>query len=75
MFIFGKPKGGYASQTEEQEVVRLIDASKTARAVQEGVVVEQLSDKAAWEAGVQVLFDLGDPQSGERCTSTHLNCT
>jgi tRNA dimethylallyltransferase len=74
MFIFGKPKGGSPSRTEEQEVMRLIDVSKAARAIREGVPVEQLSDQAAWEAGVQVLFDLGDTQSGERCTSTLLNC-
>ena len=69
MFIFGKSRGGAATADEEAEAVRLVEASVAARAAANGVARGDLEEGPAWEAGVQVLRDLGDEVGADRCAS------
>ena len=67
MFIFGKTRGGAATADEAAEAVRLVEASVAARAATENVARGDLEEGPAWEAGVQVLRDLGDEVGADRC--------
>jgi hypothetical protein len=67
MFMFGKTGGGQATASEASEALELIHHRKAKRAAEAGVPVEELDPAAAWQAGLQVLLDLQDPEGAERC--------
>lgn len=67
MFLFGKPQGGTATADDVQKVDQLLAEARAAAAVQEGVQESDVSEDRAWDAAVNVVAQLGDPETAARC--------
>lgn len=68
MYIYGKA-GGKATPGAAAKGEALIQEAKAACAASHGLPMDEMEAEDLWNASVDVLLGLGDPESAARCAS------
>jgi hypothetical protein len=71
MFIYGKASGGKATPESVERGKTLLATAQQACAASLGVPLDELPEEDLWNASVDVLLGLGDPESAARCAPMH----